>query len=101
MKKETIIGHAELVSQICAQFIFMQMMSENQDRNFAALTALSIDEVRDKADDYFISKADELGMIVSGDIRGDLDDFLKQFSKVVDVAAIRQNVVYYIKNKNY
>ena len=94
-----ITSHADLVTEIVAQFAFMKIMSEPQDHSFNRLEKLSLDEIYSKADDFFVQFTDELGMITTSECELDkkITEFLKEWESVTDVTAIHQNINYRLK----
>jgi len=89
-----ITSHAEIVTEIVAQFAFMKIMAEEQDGNYEALDKLRLDEIYAKADNYFVEFTDDFGMIETApcNLTEKLTQFLSEWSSIVDVEAIQQNI---------
>lgn len=91
-----ITSHTEIIEKIIGQFVFMKLMSEPEDSNFLELFDLNLNDIFKKADEFFIDFTDDLGMIISEDVNlsSKITEFLKEWSQIVDVTAIQQNVHY-------
>jgi hypothetical protein len=94
-----LVTHPELCAQIVAQFAFMKIMAKPEDRNFLLLQDISLDDVYNKADNYFIkfTSIEEVIDSEECDLTKKITFFLKQWSSVTDVTAIQQNIHYHLK----
>lgn len=93
------VGHPELCAQIVGQFAFMKAMSRPEDNCFFALQDLSLDEIYNKADAYFIDFT-TIEEIIESDkcnLTEKLSLFLQEWKGITDVTAIQQNIHYNLK----
>ena len=93
-----ITSHPELVAQVMAQFAFMITMAEKDDPNFEKLQELNLQDIFQKADQFFCEYTDDLGMIMTEEcgLTEKITEFLKEWEEVVDVTAIQQNIHYHL-----
>jgi hypothetical protein len=98
-----VISHAQLVQEIVGQFTFMRMMAEPQDRNFQKLQALDLNDICNKADNFFVEFCEIEGLIMAHECKMDekLAAFLKEWQSITDVTAIQQNIHYHFHAMDY
>ena len=54
-KLPEIVTHPELIEAIVGQFAFMKCMSKPEDSNHSLLDAIDLNDVFDKADNFFVN----------------------------------------------
>lgn len=95
MKKlPEVVTHPELVAEIVKQFAFMKVMAQTVDSNYEKLTAVSLDDVFNKADEFFvdfctIEEAIETNLC---NLTERITEFLQPWKSITDITAIQQNI---------
>jgi hypothetical protein len=90
------VTHPELCDIIVGQFAFMKAMARPEDSNFFPLQELSLNDVFEKADAHFIdfTITEEVIDTKKCNLSEKIKLFLSEWSQVVDVTAIQQNIHY-------
>jgi len=91
-----ITTHPQLVQEIVGQFVFMILMAETEDHKFKEIQSLNLQDIFNKADNYFIQFSDQNKMIFTEEhnLTEKITEFLKEWEEIVDVTAIQQNIHY-------
>lgn len=91
-----IVDHPALCGQIVSEFAFMKAMARPDDNNFTELQNLSLDDIFNKADNYFIDFTSIEEIIISDECKlsEKIALFLNEWASVTDVVAIQQNIHY-------
>jgi DNA phosphorothioation-dependent restriction protein DptG len=74
----------------------MKAMSRPEDNSFIPLQELSLDDIYNKADKYFIdfTSIEELIDAEECNLSEKITGFLKEWESITDVTAIQQNIHY-------
>lgn len=92
------VSHPQLCEKIVGQFAFMKAMARPEDSSFEALNNLSLNDVFEKADSFFVQFTGPLELIDTKKhaLAVKITEFLSQWKEVTDVTAIQQNIHYQI-----
>lgn len=93
------VSHPDLCAQIVGQFAFMKAMARPEDNSFFPLQELSLDDIYNKADNYFIdfTSIEELIDADECNLSDKITSFLQEWKSITDVTAIQQNIHYQLK----
>jgi len=90
------VSHPELCAEIVKQFAFMKAMARPDDNNFAKLQELSLDDIFNKADIFFVefTSFEEMIDVFEINLTSKIESFLQQWQSITDIAVIQQNIHY-------
>lgn len=102
LKLVDLVTLPELVSTIVQQFSFMKMMAEPQDSNFKLLEAFDLNDLHQRADDFFVHFTTYESVIDTNecDLTSKITLFLDPYSMITDVTAVQQNIHYQLQRMN-
>ena len=93
------VAHPDLCGKIVGQFAFMKSMSRPDDSSFSKLQELSLDDIYNKADNYFVefTSMEELINADECNLSKKITEFLQEWNEITDVTAIQQNIHYELR----